>query len=225
MKNIFMKFIAATLLLVAVSPLQAQAAATVYKNDTVSRAAIATQETAKATNVSPTEVNQAGKSLSDHPPVRIDKTSIHISGPMGIDVPDFPLKGEGLVAIMAMLVPIVGILAPFIFIVVALTVIFHFRHRRSKMLHETLRAMVDKGVPITPELVAQLKGKSSRGSKAGGLRSGLLPGLVLAGIGTALLITGSGHSTGGWIVLFIGIAFLIVWFVERKNQNNVQPPQ
>ena len=146
---------------------------------------------------------------------------------MDIDMPSFPFKGgkgEGLVPIMAMLVPIVGILAPFAFLVAVVAIKFYFGHRRSRMLHETLRVMIDKGIPITPELIAQLKGRSSRGSKAGGLRNGLLPGLVLAGIGTALLITGSGHSTGGWIVLFIGVAFLIVWLVERKNQNNVQPP-
>ena len=41
--------------------------------------------------------------------------------------------------------------------VVILAVIFHSKHRRIKMMHETLRAMIDKGVPMTPELIASLK--------------------------------------------------------------------
>jgi Flp pilus assembly protein TadB len=239
MKNTFMKFIAATLLLVAGSPLWARA----EKTDAVRNAAAMTIESQVATNdssasnaVAATETSHKRKMSSDadHPPVRIDGTGVHVGGvnPVDIAVPDFVRYGGGggFVAILAMLVPIVAILAPFIFIVAVVGIKFYFGHRRSRMLHETLRAMVDKGVPITPELIAQLKGGSfkggsSKGSKTGGLRSGLLPGLVLTGVGTALLITGPGHSTWGWIVLFIGVAFLIVWFVERKNQNNVQPPQ
>ncbi len=105
----------------------------------------------------------------------------------------------------------------------------YFSHRRNKMAHDTLQAMIEKGVPITPELVAEIrnKGCGSSGNSASGRRSGrLLPGLVLAGIGTALLIGGAkGESKGGWILLFMGAAFLIVWFVEQKNQNSGQPPR
>jgi hypothetical protein len=85
--------------------------------------------------------------------------------------------------------------------------------------------MIEKGMPITPELVASLKGK---GRGEGDVRTRgrpLFPGLVLAGIGAALLISDSGHSKGGWIVLFIGLAFLVVWLMERKNPSDPQPPR
>jgi hypothetical protein len=39
------------------------------------------------------------------------------------------------------------------------------------------------------------------------------------------LISFGHHGSGGWIVLFIGVAFLIVWFVERRDKNDEQPPK
>jgi hypothetical protein len=35
----------------------------------------------------------------------------------------------------------------------------------------------------------------------------------------------SGDSKAGLLLLFMGAAFLIVWFVERKDKNNDQPPK
>jgi hypothetical protein len=64
-------------------------------------------------------------------------------------------------------------------------------------------------------------------------RSALFPGLVMIGVGMAMLIanysggndTGWAGIKGGWIVLFMGVAFLIVWSVERKNKSGDQPPK
>jgi hypothetical protein len=122
---------------------------------------------------------------------------------------------------------IVAILSTFGMPVAIVALAGYFAHRRNKMAHETLRAMIDKGMPVTPELVAQIRSKGWRDSKVGGGGGGrLLPGLVMAGIGTALLLSGSGGDRkGGWIVLFIGLAFLVVWAVERKNSNNTQLPK
>src|SRR5208282_2153609 len=121
---------------------------------------------------------------------------------------------------------IIAILSPFCMVVAIVAMAGYFKHRRNKLAHETLRAMIEKGMPVTPELVAQIKGRGVSTSWGGPTNSGrLMPGLVLAGIGTALLISHSGDSKGGWIVLFIGVAFLIVWAVERNNRNNAQPPR
>jgi hypothetical protein len=51
-----------------------------------------------------------------------------------------------------------------------------------------------------------------------------LPGLLLTGVGAALMINEHRFSGPGLIVLFVGIAFLIVWLVERMDRNNSQPP-
>jgi hypothetical protein len=137
------------------------------------------------------------------------------------------------------LVNLAGILSPFIFTfsitVVILVIIFYSRHRQNKLMHETIRAMLDKGMPVTPEVIAGLKGKQSYGEDLSGVNSSgqmfprrqrmrnrhLLPALILIGVGLAMTGLHPWHAgTGGKIVLFIGVAFFIVWFVERKQNGN-----
>jgi hypothetical protein len=134
-------------------------------------------------------------------------------------------------AILALLIPIIAIASPFVTGVLVLGIIFYFLHRRNAMLHETLRVMLEKGIPVTPELLTGFKTKD-RPDPLG--RRLLLPGLIMAGIGTALIVSKSDGDTskGGLIVLFIGAAFLIVWvleqvasYMQRKNQKNDQPPR
>jgi hypothetical protein len=118
-------------------------------------------------------------------------------------------------------VDIVAIVTIFGMPVVIIAMGLYARERRSKRLHETLRAMVEKGVPITPELLAQLQHGQSRNRH-------LLGGLIFMGVGTALLINcfrNWGDCVAGWIFLFMSAAFLIVWFVERKDKSNDQPPK
>jgi len=123
-------------------------------------------------------------------------------------------------------VPVVGTVCTFGMITIVVALAGYFAHRRNKVAHETIRAMIDKGVPMTPELVAELKSNRPHGSRAYGLRSGrLFPGLICIGVGTALLIAGHAESRGGLIVLFIGLAFLITGVVEQKSSGNAQPPQ
>jgi hypothetical protein len=59
-------------------------------------------------------------------------------------------------------VEIVSILSPFVMVVAIVALAGHFAHRRNRMAHETVRAIIDKGVPTTPELVAQLRSKKWR---------------------------------------------------------------
>lgn len=131
------------------------------------------------------------------------------------------------------IVALAAILSPFILAfglpVVILIIIFYFRHRRNQMVHETVRAMIEKGMPVTPELIA---GLNARGFQADiphkfpyerPRSRHLLPGLILTGIGLALIGVHPRHAgTGGWIVLFIGLAFLIAWVVDRKQNMNVE---
>jgi hypothetical protein len=173
-------------------------------------------------------VGQKGTGQTKSSPVHIDSKGIHIGGPEPVDI---SVPGGGLVAIIATLVPIVAILSVFGVPVAIIGLVFYFRYRRNKMVHETMRAMIEKGMPITPELIAQLRNRPSGSSNQPGRsrQRHLLPGLILTGVGTALLITNLGGNSGdgklGWIVLFMGVAFLIVWFVERRDKNGDQPPK
>ncbi len=107
-----------------------------------------------------------------------------------------------------------------------------FKYRKDRLTHDTVRAMVEKGVPITPELIGQLVKKDPEASKLPNQSRHLLPGLIMVAVGAALLISdhmGLGipglPGAGGWIILFVGVAFLIVWLVERNNKNDAQPPR
>jgi MFS family permease len=222
MTNTWKRFIAVTVLLVATVPLGARAAVNVYAEDIPGSAIV-------PTNPPAADAGLGGAKASDakNPPVRIDETGVHVGGPNPVDinVPDFARRrGEwGTNAIH--LTGILAVVGTFGMPVAIIALAGYFGHRRNKLAHETMRAMIEKGVPMTPELVAEIRNRSGN-TTTGGRSRRLLPGLILAGIGTALLIGGSkGDSKGGWIVLFIGAAFLIVWFVEQKGSNNGQPPR
>ena len=224
MKNTWKRFIAVAVLLVAVSPVGARAAVSVYAEDlpgsTVAPVAV--------TNPPATGGNPDGATGADHPTVRIDETGVHIGGanPVDINTPQYAGDWQHGSSFAAMVKAIVAICATFGMPVAIVGIALYFNHRRNKMAHDTLRAMIEKGMPITPELVAEVRTKGCGTAGGNRTRSKLLPGLVLAGVGTALLIGGSHRdSRAAWIVLFVGVAFLIVWLVEGKNQNNGQPPR
>jgi hypothetical protein len=215
----FMRIIAVSLLALAICATQARAAVTVYADEVPSNGAVVPPASAVETN------GTAGKSHSDNPEVRIDETGVHIGGRSPVDINAPPhLRHDNMV--WSSIVAIVGSFGMPVFII---AIIFYTKHRRNRMAHETLRMMIEKGTPITPELVATLRGDSCggfSGDRFGRRRSGrLLPGLVMIGVGTALLIGDHAQGKGGWIVLFIGVAFLVVWAVEGKNQDNTQRPQ
>jgi Flp pilus assembly protein TadB len=164
-----------------------------------------------------------------------------------------PVFGKTIVALAAIVCPFIlvfGLPVGIIFTV------FYFRLRQNKMVHETVRTMIEKGIPVTPEILASLRGKHSFDEdfsgkqvpgnpfdrvfpqRQKGRNRRLLPGLILTGVGLALIGGLPEHSkTGGWIVFFMGLAFLIVWLVDRnearnydrnnteRRQNDPQPPK
>lgn len=119
-------------------------------------------------------------------------------------------------ATLALLIPIVGIVMGCIIPIVIVGLLFYFRHRKNQMVHETVRAMVDKGVPIPPALFAAPENISKR--PRNDLRTGLI--LTSVGIGIVLFL-----GKPGWIVLFLGVAFLVMAGLEKKNKNDDQPPK
>jgi len=84
------------------------------------------------------------------PSVSIDRRGLHIVGSPGPANP-----GEIKLSPSVLVQNIVAILGFFGIIPSIFGIIGYFRSRRNKMLHETLRAMVEKGVPIPRELIAQ----------------------------------------------------------------------
>src|SRR5688572_24743453 len=81
--------------------------------------------------------------------VRIDHTGVHVDGEEKVDI-TMPNWG----GVLGPLLPIISVVMVFGMPIAIVALFVALRHRRNRMMHETLRAMVEKGVPIPPELLA-----------------------------------------------------------------------
>jgi hypothetical protein len=102
----------------------------------------------------------------------------------------------------------------------------YFRARKQKHLHDTLRLMIEKGVPIPPELLRPpiTAGEISEADKNDDPRTALRQGLFLIALGLGVCIwlwIGSSNSWGlGFIPLLIGLSFLAEWRIESAKPSN-----
>jgi hypothetical protein len=196
----------------ALAPLRAQTNAPLENE--MSNAVAATSEAQVATN----------KHNANHPPVRIDESGIHVGGPNPVDIniPSFARHGMANFMFAQNIIIIMTVMTAWVLVV---GIVFYFKHRQNKTTNETLRAMIEKGLPITPELVESLKSKRSK-SETEGSRShmDLRKGLILTGVGIGVILL---CGKVGWIVLFLGLAFVVIGMLNlgKGNDNNDQPPK
>jgi hypothetical protein len=107
--------------------------------------------------------------------------------------------------------------------VAIVALVAYFRARKQKQLHETLRAMIEKSVPIPPELLrspapaAELS-EAERDDPPTALRQGLFLVALGLGIGAWLLIKSSDSWGLGFIPFLIGLAFLAEWRLEKRSK-------
>lgn len=102
--------------------------------------------------------------------------------------------------------------------------IFFFSYLKDKRRHETIRLMIEKGTPITPELLDGLRKKSRLGARTYDPQGYLCWGITEVLVAIALLIvfpSGGGHIAG-WIVLAVGVANLILWCIDKAHSNGGQ---
>ena len=95
-----------------------------------------------------------------------------------------------------------------------------FRTKRDRQMQETVRLMVEKGTPVTPEVITALKSKATSRPRVDPYGY-LACGLILVAVGSGLLVS---HVLGygieaGWIVVLIGVAYLILWIADRLTSN------
>jgi hypothetical protein len=117
------------------------------------------------------------------------------------------------------IIPIVAIVFVFGMPVFIVALVVYSRHRRQRLLHETIRTMIEKGVPIPPEL---LQPQQPRRLPKSDFRRGLVWSAIGLGWFIAFTVKGNiGSGALGLIPLLIGAAFLVTWKVESsKNGNN-----
>jgi hypothetical protein len=115
-----------------------------------------------------------------------------------------------------------GILVPmFFFICIALVLwLFQFyRGRRSQELHKTIRTMIEKGVEIPNQL---LQPEKPLRSTSGYFQKGVL--LVGFGLGLGLFLgmiedAPKNVWTLAFIPIFVGLALVIIWRVEKRAKG------
>jgi hypothetical protein len=123
-------------------------------------------------------------------------------------------NGNALDSISMALFPVVM----FTFIGVCVWLGVSGRQKRSRMLHDTLRLMIEKGQPIPPELLQPIDRQRRPRSD---LRTGLVLVSIGIGVGVMLLLIHHDEWPGALIPLLMGVAFLITWKIEANK--NGQP--
>jgi Domain of unknown function (DUF6249) len=212
MKRKLSRFLVAALL-IALAAVPRRVESKVMVMAALDSSAVATSESQDATSIGDTGNVPAvvsGNESAGKPTVRFDKNGIQISGSGHGPRRQFGDKPIDVVAIMGVLF---GCMIPMVIV----AIVFYARHRRLKMHHETIRAMIEKGIPIPPEMAAGTRsdlvlGNTDPRPARGDFRSGLI--LVAVGAGL-LMIAGK----VGWILVFIGAARLVFWLVEDRKPS------
>ena len=102
---------------------------------------------------------------------------------------------------------------------------FYFRHRNRQELQKTLRAAIEQGKDLTPELLEQL-GEPTRGKDAD-----LRRGALAIAFGVGIVTFGYLHNdpevflklrAGGALFTIIGLAFIGLWLFGRGGQRGNQ---
>ena len=134
--------------------------------------------------------------------------------------------------VMADLVPLAGIGMIVLVVVVPLWIRAHFQSQDRARLHETVRLMVEKGQPVSSEMLASLNSSPStkysepeRSGASADIRRGvilIMIGLGLVGLGVALGPVSDWQATGplagsGAFPGFIGIGFVVIGLLNRSK--------
>jgi len=126
---------------------------------------------------------------------------------------------------LAVMIPIVAIIMPFLFVVSVLIIKTRKEAANRRLQHETMRILIEKGQPIPPELLV-LPAEEPKKLRRDDRRTGLI--LIAVGVGlffffNGLRVTGApdGMNFVGLIPGFIGVAFLINWFLSRKEKEEI----
>ncbi len=125
-----------------------------------------------------------------------------------------------------MAIPIVAIVFMSIFgaPVLIVAVILYFGFSKNRMMHRTIRMMVEKGQPVPAALLAPPPPAQRQ-------RSDMRRGVVLAMVGLGLMLffaAVNGWEGGAWsiglIPFLVGAGYLIVWKLEGNKDVSSPPP-
>jgi hypothetical protein len=108
------------------------------------------------------------------------------------------------------LVAMTGTLASFALPILLVAIILYYKHRKTRLTHETIARLAEKGLPVPPELLDPPR----RGNP--GLRGGLV--LVALGIGLGVFCYETGTTWSlGLIPGLMGLALILAFAIERRK--------
>lgn len=132
----------------------------------------------------------------------------------------FQSFGPLMIPILALLIPIVAILAHYI-----------SKTSIARERHETMRALARAGQPIPPELLdAQDSDYHRARQEQRNPNRILIPAIINIAVGLGLMGMFTAMSPGSWLwsigllPLFFGIGLAVYWAVERKQPQQQQLP-
>lgn len=186
-----------------------------------------TASPALTASVSPTATASVSPSsdLADRIHQRIEKK---IKGHHGVVIGDHGTEDIGDVGDFGeqLAIPIVGIVFVTLFgaPVLIVAVIMYFGFSKNRMMHRTIRMMVEKGQPVPPALLAPQPPAVRQRSD---MRRGVV--LVMVGLGVMLFFGAVNDWEGGaWTIgiipFLIGLGYLLVWKLEGKKDISSPPP-
>jgi Domain of unknown function (DUF6249) len=135
-------------------------------------------------------------------------------------------------AILSEMVPLAGICMIVLVVVIPIWLRTHYASQDRARLHETVRMMVDKGQPVSSEMLESLNSSRDvrysdreRTGSSADIRRGvilIMVGLGLAALGFALGPVSGWEATGpvagsGAFPGFIGLGFVVVGLLNRSK--------
>lgn len=129
-------------------------------------------------------------------------------------------------AMLEDLVPLAGIAMIVAIVVGPIWIGAHFKSRERERMHATLRAMIDKGETVSPELLENLQTETAkRQTPEADLRRGVLWLAVgLAFYAMSWVIGPAAGEEASWGVAaigvipgFVGAGYILLWLLSRKR--------
>ncbi len=116
------------------------------------------------------------------------------------------------------LIPLTAIVFTFGMPIMIVAVVLYSSYRKKRLMHDTINQYVSSGKDIPPEVLKGLQKEATP-------KNNLHRGLVMSGIGLGIFfcftIIGSVEAGAlGLIPLFIGLAQLLIWKLENKENRD-----
>jgi hypothetical protein len=115
-------------------------------------------------------------------------------------------------------VAVVALMVTFGMPIVIVALISWYKMRKQRLIHATVLALAEKGVPIPPELIvppqklAQIRVNSD-------LKIGILLLAAGAGVSLFLLELDAKALSLGAIPMLIGIGYIVAWKIEKPKAS------